>query len=390
MLRRYVLGRVLAGVIGMIAFLTVVFFGVRLLVPGDFADNFALQGPGIASTVREELGLNRPIWDQYLIWMGRTLSFNLGRTPRGSTVTSELLAALPWTLTMFALGLAAAFLVGVRVGRWAGWRKRSNTPTTLGAATITSIFPPWLVFLAFYFGLNLLGFRMFNDITAFDYELWEGGLDRSTVLWQVIWTSIALGVMSFAASRLFPEHQRRGVGRSAFVVDLILLPVVWTAMGIRSHAYDILLFLLLPALVLFFLAVGDVVLVIAASMDGLAEKDFSLTAKAKGLTDHQVRDRHAGKVALLPAISRMTANLPFALGGLVIIEASFARLGGYRIPIPGVASVLFGSLRERDLVVVMGGLVAIGLLTLLLRIGLDLAVAKLDPRVQLEKVVVRA
>ncbi len=93
---------------------------------------------------------------------------------------------------------------------------------------------------------------------------------------------------------------------------------------------------------------------------------------------------------MLPALSRLTANLPFALGGLVIIEASFARLGGYRIPIPGVASVLFGSLRERDLVVVMGGLVVVGVLTLLLRIGLDLAAATIDPRVQFEKVVVRA
>jgi ABC-type dipeptide/oligopeptide/nickel transport system permease component len=73
----------------------------------------------------------------------------------------------------------------------------------------------------------------------------------------------------------------------------------------------------------------------------------------------------------------------------VIIEASFGRLGGYRIDIPGVASILFGSLRQRNLLLTLGGLVVVGIITLLLRIGLDLAVATIDPRVQLEKTRVR-
>jgi ABC-type dipeptide/oligopeptide/nickel transport system permease component len=88
---------------------------------------------------------------------------------------------------------------------------------------------------------------------------------------------------------------------------------------------------------------------------------------------------------LLPALSRLTANLPFALGGLVIIEASFGRLGGYRIDVPGVASVLFGSLRQRNLNVTLAGLILVGVVTLTVRIGLDLASASLDPRIQLER-----
>lgn len=390
MLRRYVVGRILAGVIGIIVFLTVVFFGVRMLVPGDFADNFAFVGGGIQGEIREGLGLNTPLWQQYLIWIGRTLTFDLGRTPRGPTVASQLIAALPWTLTMFALGLGSAFYFGVKVGRWAGWRKHSTTPTTLGAATMTSLFPPWLVFLSFYFGLNLFGFRLFNDITAFDFELWEDGTQRAVVLWQAIGTVLVATTTVFLISRQLSSRQQRPARWIGFVATAVLLPLAWSRMGIRDQVFDVLLFLLLPATVLFLISVGDIILVIAASMDGLAEKDFSLSARAKGLTDRQVRNRHAGRVALLPALSRLTANLPFALGGLVIIEASFARLGGYRIPIPGVASVLFGSLRERDLVVVMGGLVVVGVLTLLLRIVLDLAAATIDPRVQLEQVVVRA
>jgi peptide/nickel transport system permease protein len=391
MLRRYVLARILGGTVGIIVFLTAVFFGTRLLVPGDFADNFAVGGnAGDANRVREALALDRPIWHQYLIWLGRTFSLDLGQNPRGRPVVDQLLEALPWTLTMFAIGLGAAFFIGSRIGRWAGWRKQSLTPTTLGAATLTSVFPPWLVFLAFYTVLNVFGFRFFNDLTALDFYLWRVGPPQHLVLWQMMGTTLLLVGVALAAIRVMPSRWRV-VARWIAVIAVPLLVVWWWfQIGIFAYAQDLLGFLALPVIVLFLLSVGDIVLVIAASMDGMSSSDFVLTARAKGLTDRQVRSRHAGRVALLPALSRLTANLPFALGGLVIIEASFARLGGYRIPVPGVASVLFGSLRERDLVVTMGGLVVVGVITLLLRIVLDLLVVKLDPRVQLEKVVVRA
>jgi peptide/nickel transport system permease protein len=196
--------------------------------------------------------------------------------------------------------------------------------------------------------------------------------------------------LAVAAIRILPLKWKAGARRTSLFLIPPLTVWWWSQLGIFAFAQDLLGFLAMPVLVLFLLSIGDIVLVIAASMDGLSDSDFVLTARAKGLTDRQVRNRHAGRVALLPALSRLTANLPFALGGLVIIEASFARLGGYRIPVPGVASVLFGSLRERDLMVTMGGLVVVGVITLLLRIVLDLIVVKLDPRIQLEKVVVRA
>ncbi|HJQ95764.1 MAG TPA: ABC transporter permease [Acidimicrobiia bacterium] len=391
MLRRYVLARILGGTVGIIVFLTAVFFGTRLLVPGDFADNFAVGGnAGDANRVREALALDRPIWHQYLIWLGRTFSLDLGQNPRGRPVIDQLLDALPWTLTMFAIGLGAAFFFGSRIGRWAGWRKQSLTPTTLGAATLTSVFPPWLVFLAFYTVLNVFGFSFFNDFTALDFYLWRAGPPQHLVLWQMMGTTLLLVGAALAAIRIMPSRRRASARWAAVIAVPLLVVWLWSQLGILDFARDLLGFLALPVIVLFLLSIGDIVLVIAASMDGMAGSDFVLTARAKGLTDRQVRTRHAGRVALLPALSRLTANLPFALGGLVIIEASFARLGGYRVPIPGVASVLFGSLRERDLVVTMGGLVVVGVITLLLRIVLDLLVVKLDPRVQLEKVVVRA
>jgi peptide/nickel transport system permease protein len=385
MLRRYVLARILAGLFGLLVFITITFFVTKLLVPGDITSNLAPGTPG-RQRLREALGLTEPLWRQYLLWIGSVLSLNFGRNPGGATVLDQLLRALPWTLAMFAIGLGSAFWVGVKIGRWAGWRKGGTTPTTLGAATVASVFPPWLVFLAFYTTLNLFGFRFFNEITALEFDLWDDGIDEHRVLWAAIGTIGLLVTIVLLGRRLIP---RRRIRRWWTAVSLPLVPLVavylWRQSGTLSHTLDLLLFLILPVLVLFLLAIGGIILVVAASMDGLADSDFAITAKAKGLTDAQVRKRHAGRVVLLPALSRLTANLPFALGGLVIIEASFGRLGGYRIAIPGVASVLFGSLRQRDVLLTMGGLVIVGILTLLLRIGLDLTVASIDPRVQLEK-----
>ena len=386
MLRRYVMSRVLAGIFGLLAFLTATFFMAKLLIPGDVTSNFAIGFGGNLNNIRESLGLTEPLWKQYLIWLGGILSFNLGRLPGRPSVMSQVMDALPWTLAMFALGLGAAFVIGSRVGRWAGWRKSATTPTTLGAATLTSLFPPWLVFLAFYGTLSLFGFRFFNTMTALDFELWRYGRDQGTTLWVMIGVVIGLVAVAHLVGRRIRERRPRTIWT---VASRLAIPVavfwIWGLMGIRDHAFDLLGFLVLPVLVLFLLAVGDIILVVAASMDGLSTADFAISARAKGLTDRQVRERHAGRVAMLPALSRLTANLPFALGGLVIIEASFGRLGGYRIDIPGVASILFGSLRQRNLLLTLGGLVIVGIITLVLRIGLDMAVATIDPRVQLEK-----
>jgi peptide/nickel transport system permease protein len=202
----------------------------------------------------------------------------------------------------------------------------------------------------------------------------------------MILTVIGPLAVSMFVGRFITERPRKVLwARISRAMVPVVAVLIWWQAGILMHAFDLLGFFILPVLVLFLLSVGDVVLVVAASMDGLSDSDFALTARAKGLTSKQVRDRHAGRVALLPALSRLTANLPFALGGLVIIEASFGRLGGYRIDVPGVASVLFGSLRQRNLNVTLAGLILVGVVTLTVRIGLDLASASLDPRIQLER-----
>lgn len=383
-MRRHVLNRVAVGLLGLLMFLTATFFLARWMIPGDYTSNFA-GGRAATSGLRARLGLDLPLWQQWLRWMESVLTFDLGEGANGRPVIDSILAALPWTLAMFVIGIGLAFWVGGKIGRWAGWRRKSLTATTIGAATLTSLFPPWLVFLVLYAGLNVLGFRPFNRLAALQFELWNGDVQPFQIWWKMLGTlAVLAGVVLLAMKLAGNPPRRRMVARVSAIAILPVSLGLWYLMGIGPWAMDLLAFLTFPVTVLFLVVVGDIILVMAAAMDGTAGSDFVTAARAKGLSERQVRDRHAGRVALLPALSRLTAALPFALGGIVIIEASFGALGGYRIPIPGMSSVLFGSLRQRNIVLTLGGLVVVGIITLLVRIGLDIAIAVLDPRVKME------
>jgi peptide/nickel transport system permease protein len=130
------------------------------------------------------------------------------------------------------------------------------------------------------------------------------------------------------------------------------------------------------------LAFGEIVLVIDASMVGAADEDYVRTAKAKGLRDVDVRNRHAARLALLPAMSKFVVSLPFVLSGLVIVEYAFTVPSHYNASLyyPGVSRALFGALEARDFPLVVGGLLVIGVLSVVARLAIDLIHARLDPR----------
>jgi peptide/nickel transport system permease protein len=385
MLRRFVLQRILAGLLSLFVFVTAVFFLSRWMIPGDLSSNFAQSTSGDQEeNLQRMLGLDRPLLAQYLSWLGNVVTLDLGGSGMSGMVAGDVMDALPWTLAMFGLGIGLSFWAGSALGRLTGWRRSRTNAATVGAATLTSFFPPLLIFFIFYGGLNLLGYRAFNNLSTLRLETWEAGPRPAEILWRMLATIGILSGIGLLAYRIARPH--RWYRKASWLIR-VAVPIVavyrWNASGYLDRVVDLLGFLAMPVLALFILMVGDITLVVAASMDGLADSDFSMTARAKGLTKRQVRNRHAGRVALMPALSRLTANLPFALGGLVIIEASFARLGGYRVPIPGLASVMFGSLRQRNLILTLGGLLVVGVITLVIRIGLDVAGAVLDPRVKL-------
>jgi peptide/nickel transport system permease protein len=160
-------------------------------------------------------------------------------------------------------------------------------------------------------------------------------------------------------------------------------------MGISEPVWDVAasLSLLLTGVVI--LTFGDVLLVTCAAMDDVMLEDYVMVARAKGLPEKAVRDKHAARTAILPVLSRFTVSIPYFLTGLVILEAVFSGTGVagigalQRVQGPqGLGSLLFEAVADQDTPMIIGSLLVVGVLTLLLRIALDIVHAYLDPRIR--------
>ena len=158
---------------------------------------------------------------------------------------------------------------------------------------------------------------------------------------------------------------------------------VWNLFSRKAMALDLLALLALPLIAVTILAFGEIALVFDAAIDGAAGEQFIQTARAKGLSEREVRDRHASRVALLPALSKFVTSLPFVLTGLVIVEFSFTVPVAYAASLrfPGLSTMLFNALTARDYSLVIGGLLVIGIISIGARIVIDLLHVYLDPRV---------
>jgi peptide/nickel transport system permease protein len=108
------------------------------------------------------------------------------------------------------------------------------------------------------------------------------------------------------------------------------------------------------------------------------EADYVPTAKAKGLRDSQVRDRHVARVAILPVLARFILHLPLVIIGSFILERIFSW--------EGMGKILFDAVKINDLPILMAVLSVVGVTILLSHILLDLLNLWLDPRQRVSEV----
>jgi len=165
--------------------------------------------------------------------------------------------------------------------------------------------------------------------------------------------------------------------------------VSWHALGFGPQAMGLFEFVTLPIATYVLLSFGEVVLIMQTSMRDTLSEDYVQAARAKGLPESVVRDKHAARNAVLPVLSKFAVSLPYLMTGLIMIEDAFLRHGavsdsrmpglGYR---PGISWTLFGSVSSQDMPVVMGVLLVVGVLSLAARLILDVLSAYLDPRIR--------
>jgi peptide/nickel transport system permease protein len=384
----FLLRRAALSILTLGLFATLVFFLVQAVMPGDFIDSL---GPGVPAEERQqivqELGLDRPLWGQYLEWIGGAVRGDLGLAfgPNQSSqvpVSDVLRLALPNSLLAFTLAVGAAFLVGTRLGRASAWRRNTwfrgvTTATSVGFYTS---FPPWLAFAATYLVVTLIGPATYDRLRTVDPviagradipSIFQGG----RLLWFMVLTAVIAFLTVPLVGRAWRALTRRRLPLLVALAWLALTQVAaWALAGAGALAGEVAAAQLIPLSLLFLLFFGEVVILTQAAMAAARREDYVLTARAKGLPDREVRDRHAARPALLPVLSRFVVSLPYFLTAMVITERAI----GY----PGLGSVLFEALDTEDVYVVMGALLVIGLITVLARLSLDVMLAVLDPRIR--------
>lgn len=377
---RFLAHRLLAGAVSILVMATVAFFAINILLPYDWATQF-WQG---AEAMREQLGLNRPLVVQWAEYMGQLLRLSLGDGYDGIPVAPRIMAVLPVTVTVFVVGGLLAYMLGQWLGRFVAWQRNKGVSAGVTAISILLLtsFPPLTLFLIEYIGadrVNLarigLGFGPIIPSGLATTEPPPVAISTASLAVMLIVTlGVAIGGQAYGR-----RVGSRAIGLLALPVSLAGLILALSLLGIGMEALNVFLQPSLFVAFIAFIAIsfGEVMLVMRAGMTAEKAEDYVPTARAKGMHPRSIRDRHVAPNAVIPALSRFFASIPYLLTGLIIIERQL----GMR----GLSWVFFDAIEHAHIPMLIGTLVVVGLLVTVLRLVLDVLHAVIDPRLVIDR-----
>ena len=379
---RYLLKRSIQILVTLFVFLSAVFFIVNAQ-PGDVTNFYALN-PDIPPETRQQLqalfGVDEPLWKQYLVHVKNTFTGNFGISfshyPR--SVADVIKERLPRTIVLFATATVLSFYLGFALGKIIAWRRGGWTEYTgtIGGVTLYTVFTPWFALMMIW----LFSFKaQWFPIGKFlDPVLWrDAPVDANSVFLRMIVTATAASLAIFAV--FLVTAKRRGHG--ARLIRLASVPVaalavfaVWLASGVGYLAWDIVKHMVLPVATLTLISFAGTMLLTRNSMLETMREDFVMAARAKGLLEKDVRDKHVARNALLPVVTSLVFSLAFAVDGGVIIESIFSW--------PGMGQTLVSAALSEDLPLAVGAFVFVGIFVLVAHLIADVLYVFLDPRIR--------
>jgi peptide/nickel transport system permease protein len=381
-MRRYILNRIFQIVITLVLFQTILFV-ILDAQPGDITLQY-LTDPRVTPEIRDQmrvaLGLNKPPLERYLNWLKNFATGNLGISfshyPR--PVIDLIRERAPRTIILFLTSTLISFIVGYSLGKQLAWRRGSGFEYTMTIAGVIlfTIFTPWFALVLIY----LLGLQLnWLPVGKFlDPILWrESPIEANYVFYRLGFTGLGLALTIFLVWKLTARLsvQRRNVIRiSASALAVIVAAFAWTSSGMGYLAGDMLKHIILPVSVGTLVSYAGTMLMMRNTMLETLKEDYVMAARAKGLSEAEVRDRHAARNAFLPVFTNLIISIPFVLSGGIITETVFSW--------PGMGLTLLQAVQNEDLPLAMGALTFVGVLALLAHLVADVAYAFLDPRIR--------
>jgi len=372
-----------------IIFLTILFFLLDAQ-PGDLSQQY-IGNPDIPpeekARLAERLGLDQPLWGRYLAYMRNFFTGDFGNSlsQYPTSVTHLIGQALPRTLALFLLATLLAYYLGFITGKVLAWRRGKFTEyaLTVGGVGLYTVFYPWFaLIMIWFFGFGLrqwTGFRIFPIGKFIDVSDWTGAAyttNQVFIAMIVVATlsMLAALVITWAARRWLDPRYAVRVRNYAFLAGAIFPFLYFWFSPMRPFAWDILHHTFLPVMTLSAVSFAGIMLLTRGAMLETLREDYILTARAKGLPEKVIRDRHAARNALLPVVTSLVLALAFVIGGGIITETIFAW--------PGLGLLLYHAVILEDIPLAMGALSIIAVLALVGHLVADILYAYLDPRIR--------
>lgn len=330
---KYTLKRILMAIPVILGIVTIVFVLMRV-----FSSNpaYLLLGQRASAERVAELtsylGLDQPIWKQYVIYLGQMLQGDFGDSLfSGLPVMQEIGDRLPATIELALFSVFIAAVLGVTLGVICAVKQNSALDRICQVGGLVGVSLP-----KFWLGLML-----------------------------IILFAVNLGWLPVSGRFDFMNKPETITG---FMILDSIITGNWGALG------STLRYMLLPGISIAIASVGTIMRYTRSTMLETIRQDYIRTARAKGLRERVVIIHHALKNALIPIVTVIGMELGGLFSGSVLVETIFAW--------PGVGKYIVDGINNSDYAVVQGGCLLVALISVGMNLVVDLLYGLLDPRIR--------
>ena len=290
----------------------------------------------VVARVREELGLNKPLWEQFYIYVNKVVHGDFGTSVLTSNpVMQDIRRTFPATFELATLGIIIGAGIGVPLGVWAAVRRGGFVDQVVRIMGLVGYSIPifWLGLMALVVFYARLG--------------WVSGPGRIDIVYEYTLTPVT--------GLLLLDSARAGE---------------WQAFGnVLSH-------LILPASLLGYFSLAYISRMTRSFMLNELSQEYIVAARAKGLSETRIIWRHALRNAMVPLVTVIALSYAGLLEGSVLTETVFSW--------PGLGSMMVRAIQARDYPLVQGGVLLIATTFVVVNLIVDLLYAVFDPRIRYE------